>query len=237
LTGLCKAFFYTPAGPLNWGDIQVVDNRLIIAWYISKEAYGGGGNGAYSQEYGTIYIWDTKKEKQPQKMDMGLNYSIISLRISGDGSKVFLLDWMDLKALSTQTGEVVGEVGTPAGQPKPPLIMDGSRVWVQTKHSPIQRWDFGILGSTPIPLSSEPPGPNRPHLSFTHGAKGWKTGLSWIKDTVTGKVVCWLPKRYGKPTAAQWDGQYLVAGYKSGEVLILDFNHMAPQQTCNVNAL
>ena len=24
----------------------------------------------------------------------------------------------------------------------------------------------------------------------------------------------------------QWDGQYLVAGYESGEVLILDFNHM-----------
>jgi hypothetical protein len=29
--------------------------------------------------------------------------------------------------------------------------------------------------------------------------------------------------RYAEPSIAEWDGQYLVAGYKSGEVLILDF--------------
>jgi hypothetical protein len=43
-----------------------------------------------------------------------------------------------------------------------------------------------------------------------------------IKDTVTGKVVLQLNGRYAKPFDVQWDGQYLVAGYESGEVMILD---------------
>ena len=28
------------------------------------------------------------------------------------------------------------------------------------------------------------------------------------------------------PVDSQWDGQYLVAGYRSGEVLILDLNNL-----------
>jgi len=45
-----------------------------------------------------------------------------------------------------------------------------------------------------------------------------------IKDAVTGKEVFQLVGRYAKPNCVQWDGQYLVAGYESGEVLILGFN-------------
>jgi len=52
----------------------------------------------------------------------------------------------------------------------------------------------------------------------------WDVGLSRIVDTVTGKVVFQLDGKFAKPTHAQWDGQYLVAGYLFGEVLILDFN-------------
>ena len=51
----------------------------------------------------------------------------------------------------------------------------------------------------------------------------------WIKNTETGKEVFQLRERYAKPTDVWWDGQYLVAGYESGEVLILDFHHMLPQ--------
>ena len=47
--------------------------------------------------------------------------------------------------------------------------------------------------------------------------------------TVTGKEIFQLVGRYADPYDAQWDGRYLVAGYMSGEVLILDFNHMVPQ--------
>ena len=45
---------------------------------------------------------------------------------------------------------------------------------------------------------------------------------------VTGKVVFQLTGRFAKPVDVQWDSRYLVAGYKSGEVLILNFNHVFP---------
>jgi hypothetical protein len=32
-----------------------------------------------------------------------------------------------------------------------------------------------------------------------------------------------------EPVVVEWDGQYLVAGYESGEELILDFNYIFPQ--------
>jgi len=54
----------------------------------------------------------------------------------------------------------------------------------------------------------------------------WDTDLFRIKNVVTGKVVFQLPERFTKPTVVQFDGCYLAAGYSSGEVLILDFNHV-----------
>jgi hypothetical protein len=51
-----------------------------------------------------------------------------------------------------------------------------------------------------------------------------RSDLPGIEDTITGKKVLQLPSRYSKPGDAQWDGQYLVAGYSTGEVLILDCN-------------
>ena len=54
----------------------------------------------------------------------------------------------------------------------------------------------------------------------------WETGLSCVKEKVTGKVVFWLSKRYGRPVNVQWNVQYLVASFISGEVLVLDFGHL-----------
>jgi len=45
------------------------------------------------------------------------------------------------------------------------------------------------------------------------------TDSPMIQDAITGKEVFQLVGRYAKPKRAQWDGQYLVAGYTSGEVL------------------
>jgi len=58
----------------------------------------------------------------------------------------------------------------------------------------------------------------------------WQIGLSRFEDTATGKEVLRLAGRFAKSLNALWDGQYLVAGYETGEVLILDFNCVLPSR-------
>ena len=216
LTGLCKSSFSTKAGPQSKRDAQLIDGKLIFSWCTHKKTY----------------IWNTGRKKRLQSMDVRSNFATTTLRISGDGSKVFLQDYEHIQALSTWTGEVIGEVKLKSMLLNDPLIVDGSKVWVCSKYLQTEGckgWDFGIPGSNPVPLSEMPPDPDRPRLDFIDGTKGWNTGLPRIEDTVTGEVVYQLPRRYGELTAAKWDGQFLVAGYKSGEVLIFDFIHMIPQ--------
>ena len=103
------------------------------------------------------------------------------------------------------------------------LTIDGSRVWVSFPGLNPQGWDFGIPGSSPVPLPNIPL--SRPHL----GIKKWAPGPSRIKDPATGRELLQLPGRFAKPVDTWWDGQYLVAGYDSGDVLILDFSYVLPQ--------
>ena len=105
-----------------------------------------------------------------------------------------------------------------------PSIVDDSKIWVHFEDLQIQGWDFGIPCLTPILLSNTPP--DKPCLGFI---KGTDTGPPKIQDTVTGKEVFWLCGRHAKPALTQWDGRYLIAGYGSGELLILDFKHIIPQ--------
>ena len=212
LTGVCKASFCTSAGPQSKRDIRLIDGRLIFVWCTHKK----------------IHIWSPKKENC-QTMDAISDFSTTRLRISGDGSKVFLLDYNYIRALSISTGEVMGEVMLEGKPSNDPLVVDGSRVWVHYKDSQTKGWDFGIPDSTPMLLSNTPPDSNGPCLYLIDGTKSGYTGPSRIEDTVTGKQVFQLAGKYAEPTAAQWDGRYLTAGYKSGEVLILDFIHMIPQ--------
>ena len=106
------------------------------------------------------------------------------------------------------------------------LTIDGSRVWVYLPGG-IQGWDFGVPDSSSIKHYREPP--NRLHLDFVGGIRRYRTFLPAIEDTVTGKEVLQLPLGYTSPADAQWDGQYLVAGYNTGEVLILDCSCMLAQ--------
>ena len=210
-TGLCKASFQTPAADCPWRDVQLIDGRLIIAWYADEK----------------ISIWDTNAGKL-QTVDAPLT-SLDGFRISGDGSKVFCLVGKSIQAWSMCTGEPVGEVKVESEQTLylDPLCMDNSRIWIQFKDSSAQGWDFGNFGSPPILLSNI--STERPLLDFIGGASWQTKDLSWIKNTATGKKILQLSGRYVKPSEVQWDGKYLVAGYESGEVLILDFHHLYPQ--------
>ena len=203
LTGFCKASFQTPAKDCDWCDVRLIDSKLISAWKKDEQ----------------IDIWDVEKGELLQMVTLSI-IDVEDVRISEDGTKVFCLHYKSIQSWSIQTGEVVSEVELESSIPRRSLTVDGSRVWV---HSPVlepQGWDFGIPDSPPVQLPTIP-------SSHSTGTKLWDAYKFGIKDTVTGKVVFQLGGRFAEPIDSQWDGQYLVAGYQSGEVLILDFNNMA----------
>jgi len=212
-TGLCKATFQIPISK-NIGSCQVdakfLDGRLIFAWYEDTK----------------ICIWDTEEEELLETLDISTKTGCAGLRISGDGSKVFFLHFAGIQAWSMWTWEPVGEVTL--GLKKIPYLdslhIDSSRVWIHYRDSPTQEgWDFV---TSPVPFD---PSTGRPHLNFIGGVFWQTDGPCWIEDTATGKKVFQLDGRYAEPIDVQWDGQRLVAGYGSGEVLILDFHHLLPQ--------
>jgi len=211
-TGHCIASFKTPAEGSSQGDTQLMDSSgLVFVWWTNQK----------------IHIWDNGKGEL-QMVDVP-GYSVMDIRISGDRSKVFCLDKTSIQVWSILTGEVGSKVVLGGKPLLNSLIMDGSRVWVHFEGLQIQGWDFGFMGTSPIPLScmailSLP----TYHLDSVSHTCVWNTSSSGIEDTDTGGEVFKLSGRYSNPTVAQWDGQYLVAGYNSGEVLILDFNHMIP---------
>ena len=217
-TGLCKATFQTlaPNEPfLTWGDMRLINDRLILVWYA----------------YTDLFIWDTEKGALPEKIDVPWEFHITSPVISGDGSKVFVLVDKSIRAWSVWTGEVVGEVklGSTVKFERgfsAQLTVHDSRVWVDLTDSQTQGWDFGSPGSAPIPLSNVAPG--GPDLVLRK--KQEKANRHRLEDKVTGSEFFQLSGRYARPTDVQWDGRHLVAGYGSGEVLILDFFLMLPQQ-------
>ena len=211
-TGLCKTSFQTPAGNCAWRDIQLINGILIVVWY----------------KDGQIYIWDTNEDKLLQTIDTPLS-KLRGLRVSGDGSKVFCLTKTSIHAWSTDTGMHIGEVKLELGEDwfLDPLQMDDSRIWIRFGDLSAQGWDFGTSSSSPtlLPIGSA----ERPTLDFIGSADWWAIDPFWVLDTANRRIVFQLSGKYTKPSAIQWDGQYLVAGYESGEILILDFHHMYSQ--------
>ena len=204
LTGHSKASFQTPAKELFHTDALLINNRLIYVWTKPFEEM--------------VYIWDTEKGEY-QIVDT--KNDIMNVKISGDGSRVYSLQYHYLESWSILTGEGNGRVKFEGEGYGGTLTVDGSRVWAHIPNKKIQGWDFGISGSSPVELSVTPP--------VLNSTKVWNRELSRIQNPVTGKVVFQLGGRLKQPTHLQWDGQYLVAGYHSGEVLILDFGHVLSQ--------
>jgi len=95
-------------------------------------------------------------------------------------------------------------------------IGGGSRVWIWFGGPQTQGWNFGISGSTPISISGVTP--ESPHLELSEQVN---TKRYRIRDKATDNDIFQLSGKYADPTRKEWDGHYLVAGYESGEVLIL----------------
>jgi WD40 repeat protein len=209
-TGLCKASFQTPARE-GLMDAQMIDGRLVVVWL--------GDEG--------INIWDTDKDELLQLVGVVERWPIArDLRISGDGTKVFLLIGKLIQAWSMWTGEAMGEVELEDESSLNLLHMGGSRVCLKFPNSLTLGWDFGISGP-PVPLPNT--SLEKSHLEFIGGSGRLREGPFWIKDTVTGKEVFRLSGRYARPHKAQWNGLYLVVCYSSREALVLDFNQVLPQ--------
>jgi len=214
MTGLCKESFETQAKDIETGDIQLIGGRLVIV----------GCKGSSDQGW-KVYVWDAEKGDL-QRID-GTTYQPRGLRISGDGSNVLYVDNCDIQAWSIQTGVPVGEASL-GSELYPylldPLWIDGSKVMVRCGGSSTLGWDFGTPGSTPIEIS--PTSSDRPHLDFIGITSNETAGKIGIEDRATGNMVFQLTGK--TPTAVQWDGCYLIAGYDTGEILILDFSNVLP---------
>ena len=218
-TGLCRASYSTA---VRGRDARLIDGRLIIVCDGSDWPDGGEDEGGA----GKIQIWGAEKGELLQAVDSP-EPRVIDLRMSEDGAKVFCLGEGSVQAWSTWTGEDAGGV-TFQGRPQPDsLTVDGARVWVHFASPPPQGWDFGIAGSPPVPLSNS--SPNKPYLDINDGTETWNVGVAKLKDAVSGRESFQLLGRYANPCAAQCDHRYLVAGYESGEVFILDFIHTLSQ--------
>ena len=206
-TGICKASFQTPAKGDNKRDVQMIDGRLVLVWHAG----------------GRIKVWDVEKDELLLTADG--HKHIQDIKISEDGSRVFSVGREAIQSQSMQTGEIVGKAGIKHVEFNlASLTVNGSRVWVHYCNTETQVWDFGTPGSSPVQL------PNTTlEIFHSSGAMLWDTSLFGIKEKATGKVVFRVPKGYGKSVDVQWSNQYLVASFKSGEVLVLDLGHMLPQ--------
>ena len=207
-TGICKTSFQSPATRHFLGDAKLVNGRLTFSWC----------NGS------TVFIWESGNNKPPKAVKTA---GVSNLMVSGDGSKVFWQNYKTIKVWSVSTRKLVGEVELTWQQEYlDPLHVDGSKIWVRSKNLSTKGWDFGALGSAPVLISNT--SSERPCLDFIYGTS-WGTGPCLVNNTVTGKEVFRLVGKHAEPCRVKWDGQYLVADYENGEVLIFDFGHLCSQ--------
>ena len=231
-TGLCKTTFQSPADNPRWSYVWLINSRLIFVWIAHEEIHHWEmGKKIYHSEMDRlidslnvgreINIWDVEKGELLQTIvvTLGPHENIEDVKMSGDESMVFCLHRRAIQALSVLTGEVVGKVTLELGIHQRSLTVHGSQVWVHSPQLEPLGWDSGIPGSPPVQLSNT-------SLPQPNDTKLWDIRQSRIKDAVTGKVIFQLAGRFAEPAHSQWDGGYLVTGYESGEVLIMDFNHM-----------
>ena len=198
---LCKAPFKYSVKDHEHGDVKLISSGLVFVWYGDER----------------INIWDYGKGKLLLQADVSKD-KLLDLRISGDGSKIFCVYEGFIQAWDMWTGDSVGMMNSGIHGLRF-LAMDSSKVWMEDAYEHFLGWDFGIPGSPPVELFTQPPGTL--HLN---GTRLWDNRQHRIQDTFTGKVVFQLPERFqGHILEVQWNGQCLVISLRSEKELILEF--------------
>ena len=203
-TGHCKESFQTPAADCKPRHAQLVNGRLIIAWYTMFK----------------VKILDV--EKQELLWEKKTRGHCRGLKISEDGSMIFFIDVESIQAWSMWTGEVVCSVAAEIISDKPSIV-DGPTIWVYSSQSDCQGWRFENSVFLPIELYNTAPGKLHPG-----GTILWNIPLCRIQDVATGKLIFQLPEVFGKPYDVQWKGQHLFLGFEQGKgkAIALDCSHI-----------
>ena len=155
-----------------------------------------------------IIIWDAGKVRHIEMDRVGAD--TWSLRISEDGSSIFHLYQkaaLCIQNLSLQTGNLVEERKLESNSPKKRSLINCTHKQELLAHSQ----DFET--ST-----------DKLYLDMIFVAE--KKHKLCIMNSAAGKEIFVPCDRYAHPSCTQWDGQYLITGYNSRDILILDFSHM-----------
>ena len=199
---LCRPLSKSQAEDYKPEDVKLINSRLVLVWYRD----------------GKISIWDPEKGKFLLKAKVSKE-KLLDLRISGDGSKIFCINEEFIHTWDMWTGEAVGELYYGSPFPQKLLAMDGSRVWLEDSFRSSVGWDFGVPGSSPADLSTQPP-----DTLYLNNTRLWDNKKHRIQDTVTGKVVFQLSEGLqGHAVEVQWNGQYLGISLRPEKELILEF--------------
>lgn len=225
-TGHCSQSIKSPAGPDKYGDMQFISGRLIIVWCEEDDD---------DEDKINLVIWDSGEVSRIPMDSYDVDFG---LRISKDGSRVFRLygaDKLCIQTWSLQTGVLVEEEKLVEGEemtteeenlwaleprdircPSIPFMASNPRFLTRKQESTAHGWNFGSSGSTQAQFSTD-----RLELDIGHISQE-QCGV-YIVDRATQKIIFKPCERYEYPSCTQWDGQFLINGYGSGEVLILDF--------------
>ena len=225
-TGHCSQSIKSPAGPDKYGDMQFISGRLIIVWCEEDDD---------DEDKINLVIWDSGEVSRIPMDSYDVDFG---LRISKDGSRVFRLygaDELCIQTWSLQTGVLVEEEKLVEGEemtteeenlwaleprdircPSIPFMASNPRFLTRKQESTAHGWNFGSSGSAQAQFSTD-----RLELDIGHISQE-QYGV-YIVDRATQKIIFKPCERYEYPSCTQWDGQFLINGYGSGEVLILDF--------------
>ena len=223
-TGLSKILLQIPEME-TVGGARVVDGILTIVHRIDSRS-----------ESWDVSTWDAQAGEGFQREPLPGRAWILDrlhdhdIGISKDGTMLFAVNPHEVRTWSTLTGETTGVLAyRNPNRVLPPVSfdLDGPIIWIRSgERSPAQGWDLKNLNSPPLNSSKAP---NRLRLICPHAGDGTRgnAGQCWIMDAISEIGVFQLPGKFANPSKVVWDSQYFAAVDDAGELLILDFVHMA----------